>query len=181
MVREPLMCKPVRKESAMKGLAGVVTIVSVAMIMAACSPAVFVHADKTAEPLPENCSPVFLELGTPVPANAFRIAEVYVGDSGFSINCGKDNAREAVRKQACKAGADIVSIVSVSEPNFLSDCYRIKAQLYKTVQPSPVPAAMPASQNKIQRLTELQQLREKGAITEEEFQRLKREVIKLDQ
>ena len=82
-----------------------------------------------------------------------------------------------MRKLACKAEADTVSVIAVSEPNFLSDCYRIKARLYKTGQSLSGSEGRGARQNKIHRLIELQSLREKGALSEEEFQRLKREII----
>ena len=161
----------------MNGKVRFVAIASVAAILVACAPSVSVRTEKTAVPLPATCSPSFIELGEPVPPSAIFLAEVGVSDTGFSLDCGKDNAREVVRSQACLAGADTVRIVAVSEPNVLSDCYRIKAQLYKSGRSVPAPLAPSSSPDKIQRLKDLQLLRDKGTLTDEEFLRLKREII----
>ena len=73
------------------------------------------------------------QIGQELPWNISRIGSVTVGEAGLtkSADCTYEACLNAVKTEAKSAGADIVYIVSVQEPNGWSSCYSITADLYK--------------------------------------------------
>ena len=58
-----------------------------------------------------------------------EIGDVYVGDTGFTTDCGWNRALEIVRQEACRFGADAAQIVAHHEPSFWgSTCHQVRAR-----------------------------------------------------
>lgn len=59
-----------------------------------------------------------------------EIGDVFVGDTGFSVDCGWDRVMETVRSEACRVGAQAGQIVRHREPElFGSACDQVRARL----------------------------------------------------
>ena len=73
------------------------------------------------------------QIGQELPKSIIRIGSVTVGEAGLTktSDCTYEACLNAVKLEAKSAGADIVYIVSVQEPNGWSSCYSITAELYK--------------------------------------------------
>jgi hypothetical protein len=58
-----------------------------------------------------------------------EIGDVYIGDTGFSVNCGLEQVMDIVRGEACRAGADAAQVVAHHEPSFFgSTCHQVRAR-----------------------------------------------------
>jgi hypothetical protein len=67
-----------------------------------------------------------------------QIGEVWIHDSGFSVDCGQEVVRGLMRDKACKNGADAVAVLKESFPNFwTSTCYRVKAHFLRYTDEDP--------------------------------------------
>ena len=65
-----------------------------------------------------------------VDASCVEVGDVYVGDTGWSTDCGLERVRSLLREQACGFGADAAQIVSHHEPSFFgSSCHQVRARL----------------------------------------------------
>ena len=130
--------------------------------------------------LPESCPVQVFERSDPAPTDADLVAVAKFGDrfgTAGGYECSHDVVRGKLREEACKAGADAAKVLSESEPRlFGSGCYLLTANLYRMHRRAPPPAA--AKVDVVTRLKELQALRESGAITDDEFQKLKAQLMK---
>jgi len=81
-------------------------------------------------PRSPSCSlPVYAH-DAPIDASCVEVGDVYVGDTGWSIDCGLERVRALVQEQACRFGADAAQIVSHHEPSFFgSTCHQMRARL----------------------------------------------------
>jgi hypothetical protein len=106
-----------------------------AALIAGCSSTVstkLVNKNQTLTPI--NTAVYVLEDNEAIPANSQLVGKIKIGDSGFSMDCGYNKALAEVKKAARKAGANIIKITQVKEPNVMaSSCYRIKADVYRNV------------------------------------------------
>ncbi len=66
--------------------------------------------------------------------NSEFVGDIKVGDSGLTIECGYLKIIEDATARARKAGANIIKIVELKEPEFLgSTCYRLQAKIYRNL------------------------------------------------
>lgn len=69
-----------------------------------------------------------------VPYMSDIIGSVKIGETGFSTECTYEKAVEKIKNAARKAGANIIRIIEVEEPDgFTSDCYRMRGALYRNL------------------------------------------------
>jgi len=66
-----------------------------------------------------------------VPAGALLMAEMGLGETGFSKDCDVGRNKQRLRTYACRIGADAVKIVKEQYPDLISTCYRVRAKIYK--------------------------------------------------
>ena len=82
-----------------------------------------------------GCDLVLHERGQPVPSGCVPVGDVFVGDTGSSIDCGYDRVQREMRDAACSFGADAVQIVGHQKPSFFgSSCHQIRAQFLRCSQ-----------------------------------------------
>jgi len=89
----------------------------------------------------------------------------------------RDGAIASLMKNAFAMGGTFVQVMALHEPRQMGDCfvniYRISGTAYREAKV----AALPARSDVVQQLRELQSLREQGAITPAEFDKLKARII----
>ena len=118
----------------------------------------------------------FLQLG---PVSGFHGEGC--GDKGQRGS--RDGAVASLMKNAFAMGSTYVQVMALYEPRQMGDCfvniYRISGTAYREAKVAAVPVrgAQPAGTDVVQQLRELQALREQGAITPAEFDKLKARII----
>ena len=112
----------------------------------------------------------FLELG---PVSGFHGEGC--GDKG--VRGSRDGAVASLMKNAFAMGGTHVQVMALHEPRQMGDCfvniYRISGTAYREAKV----AAVPSRTDVVQQLRDLQVLREQGAITPAEFEKLKAKII----
>lgn len=104
-----------------------------ALALAACATDVQVvrypEAEGVAARAPE-CAVDFLDWhARPAPA-CVDLGDAYVGDRGYALlGCGREQAQEALRAEACRLGADTVVMRNLRD--FHSSCYQARARLLR--------------------------------------------------
>ena len=72
-----------------------------------------------------NC---YEQIETP-PAGCREVGDVFLGDSGYTTNCGQARAYDELLHQACLFGADAVQVVRAYQSSPLSStCYQVRAR-----------------------------------------------------
>ena len=74
------------------------------------------------------------QTGQILPDNLVRIGSIEVGESGLTPakKCTYEACMQVIEDEAKKAGAEVVYLVKVREPDFWgSTCYNITAELYR--------------------------------------------------
>ena len=68
-----------------------------------------------------------------LPTNIYRIGSIVVGESGLtpSGDCTYEACMQVIEEESRIAGAQLVYLVKVIEPNLSSTCYNITANLYR--------------------------------------------------
>ena len=75
----------------------------------------------------------FIQTGQTLPDNIKRIGSIEVGEGGWTPEreCTYEACMNAIENEAKRAGADIVYIVKIVEPNvWKGTCYDITAEFY---------------------------------------------------
>jgi hypothetical protein len=115
----------------------------------------------------------FLELG---PVNG--VDGQGCGDTGKRGS--RDGAVASLMKNAFAQGGTYVLVQTLHEPRQVGDCfvntYRINGTAYREAKATAARGAQPGH-DVVQQLRELHKLREEGAITAQEFERLKARII----
>jgi hypothetical protein len=77
-----------------------------------------------------DCDLVIYEISEQIDPSCEEVGDVFVGDTGFTMDCGWDQVIDAVRREACTFGADAAQIVAHHEPSFTgSTCHQVRARL----------------------------------------------------
>lgn len=71
-----------------------------------------------------------IEKAEPAPQGAKMLGKIKIGDGVFKTDCSYETVVGEAKEKARKAGANIVKITEVKEPDGWSSCYRIKADIY---------------------------------------------------
>lgn len=108
-------------------------VIAICVILTGCSATLKTKlVNKNYQPLPETTKVFVLESAYNVPFQSELIGDIKIGDSGFSVDCGYDKMISEAKNLARKAGANIIKITEINEPNFFaSSCYRMRAKIYR--------------------------------------------------
>jgi hypothetical protein len=91
-------------------------------------------ANKSYQKLNDENQIIVLEKNDVLPYNSEFIGDIKIGDSGFTTDCGYNKVVADATNSARNAGANIIQITEVKEPDFfMSSCYRIKAKIYRNL------------------------------------------------
>lgn len=134
---------------------------------------------KPAEPAP-GAETVRVETSHPGPA-FFELGPVSGTDGQ---GCGEEGLRgkreravSSLMKNAFAMGGTHVQVKALYEPRQMGDCfvniYRVSGTAYREAKAAP----QASGSDPVQQLRDLQRLRQEGAITEQEFERLKARLI----
>lgn len=104
------------------------------LILQSCSPKIKTNLTNASfKPIKTESEIFILKLNDSLPVKSNFVGEIKIGDTGFSSDCGYSKVIDEAKNTAKKAGANIVRITEIKEPNFGSTCYRIKANLYRNL------------------------------------------------
>lgn len=111
--------------------------VLIAILLASCSTSVSTKiVNKNFQKLEENNPIIVLDKNEELPNKSELIGDLKIGDSGFTTDCGYDKVIADATNAARNAGANIIKIIELKEPSiFGSTCYRVKARLYRNLDP----------------------------------------------
>ena len=63
------------------------------------------------------------------PSGCREVGDVFVGDNGWSVDCGRDRVYRLVRDEACVFGADAAQIINQYGPDFGGSwCHEVRAR-----------------------------------------------------
>lgn len=113
----------------MKQKLTVAASLAAALLIQGCAPSQRTTVTSARDPLPEDCQVRIYAPEETRPDQYEFLGTVKSGEKGLSIHCSKEEVREAMRVEACKAGANGVIIVKEKYPDVLSTCYRATAEL----------------------------------------------------
>ena len=84
-----------------------------------------------AQALPDTAAVTILSRGdrNEIPAEALKKGSIKIGD-GMRLNCGYTETMERARAMAREKGANLIKITELKEPNAMSTCYRLHADVY---------------------------------------------------
>ncbi len=107
-------------------------VLLLAVFAAGCAPKVTVNAlVDDFSPRNEDCAILSLSEGeTPFRAME-KIAEIGVGDTGMTIQCGFWDVYWALSRRACAVGGELLHVTEIKEPNLLTSCFRMKGDVYR--------------------------------------------------
>ena len=137
-------------------------------------------AKKPAEPAP---GPETVRVATSHPGPAFfELGPVSGVDGQGCGDAGKRGTRElavaSLMKNAFAMGGTHVQVMALHEPRQMGECffnlYRVSGTAYREAKAA---APQGARSDPVQQLRDLQRLRQEGAISEQEFERLKARII----
>jgi tetratricopeptide (TPR) repeat protein len=106
-----------------------------------CAPRVTLHTSSNLTPKPQNCK---LDIYYPYQIINLKytvVGDIYVGDTGFTVNCDKDTLiNNIIKPKGCELGVDAIQINKISNPDLISTCYRLRANFLKYTDVSSTPA-----------------------------------------
>jgi putative oligomerization/nucleic acid binding protein len=149
----------------------------VVVLVAGCA------AKKPLEPAP-GAETVRVETSHPGPA-FFELGPVSgtdgqgCGDDG--VRGKRDRAVASLMKNAFAMGGTHVQVMALYEPRQFGDCfvniYRVSGTAYRQAKPVAAAAPQAPGSDPVQQLRDLQRLRQEGAISDQEYERLKARII----
>ena len=83
----------------------------------------------------ETCdAPLYAE-SEPLAASCTEVGDLFVGDTGWTFDCGAERVRAEVRRQTCLFGADAAQIIREQEPSWTdSSCDQIRARFLRCAE-----------------------------------------------
>ena len=104
-------------------------ILAAGLSLSSCSPQLSTKIinDNYRNSIPSNEAVVVYTILMDEPEDALLIGSIDIGDSGFTVNCGRERIMELAKEEARKMGANAVKITSFKEPDLESSCYRVTA------------------------------------------------------
>jgi hypothetical protein len=111
-------------------------LVSVGLALLGCGPRVHGTLYSGVKPAaqPGACNAEVYRSIDDVPHRYAEIGEVSIGDSGLSVDCGRQRVMTELRKEACRLGGDAALVTLWDAPDLWSSCVRVRAKVIKYSQ-----------------------------------------------
>jgi hypothetical protein len=109
-------------------------LISAGLVFAGCGPRVrgrLYPGNEPAPAPPRACNAEVYRSIDDVPRPYKEIGEVSIGDSGFSVDCGRERVLAEVRKEVCRLSGDAALVTLWDAPDLWSSCVRIKAKIIR--------------------------------------------------
>lgn len=110
--------------------APVSALLAVTMLFSSCSYSIYRHGYLQTNAAAGDCEVIIRKHVDLKEIQGRRVGSLLLEDSGFTVNCNEEEAREILRQEACSLGADFVHIFEEAQPGFFSSCYRCAATFY---------------------------------------------------
>ena len=101
------------------------------LLLSSCSPKISSSIQKTYDPLDYRQEVRVFGVDEEAPADGEKLGSIKIGDTGFSTNCNYDIVIEKAKEEARKVGGNAFKITSHTLPDFVSQCHRITADVYR--------------------------------------------------
>ena len=103
----------------------------VTCIFSSCGPKVIKDLNRTYSPL-SYTEKIMVFKENEVPKQAFEVlGEIALRDTGFTTKCSYSDILNRAKKEALLAGGNGIKIKRLIRPDFLSNCFRLEAQILK--------------------------------------------------
>lgn len=109
-----------------------VPLILLTLLLSGCASTIRTTSTSNYPPTPNNEPIIVYGLNDAIPSNTKNIGTIKIGDSGFSIDCGWNQAIEKAKRECRRIGGNGIKLVSVYEPDFSSTCYRITAYVIRS-------------------------------------------------
>ncbi len=118
------------------------SIVGLALALCACSSRMDFQAVRypwvaARTPKAPGCELSVLAHGDRHVEDCEAIGDVFVGDTGWSIDCGGERVLRDIEAEACRAGADTITVRPLEDG--VSSCYQARAMLFVCNAEAPSP------------------------------------------
>jgi len=81
-----------------------------------------------------GCEVTLLDDGNALPSGCCELGDVFVGDTGWTSPCDRDQVEKELRKQACTIGGDTVVVRPVKD--WQSSCFQVRARVLRCSPPT---------------------------------------------
>jgi S1-C subfamily serine protease len=107
------------------------SVLVLSLLFLRCSPAVQTRVERDHEPVPQKRQIGVLKPNMPVPKGSERIGRIEIGDTGLSTGCSFNQVIRLAKEEARKNGGHAIKLTRVKQPDMVSTCYRINAEMYR--------------------------------------------------
>ncbi|MCV9386852.1 hypothetical protein [Reichenbachiella ulvae] len=106
-------------------------ILLTALLLSSCSYKITRHGYQEGNSNYPPCD-IVIQKNTTIPDSiAYKVGEVELKDTGFTIVCNEVEAINILKEDACSLQANLIVITEERRPNMWSSCYRCKAEFYQ--------------------------------------------------
>lgn len=108
----------------------------IAIFLQSCSPKIRTNlSPQTFNSLATETEILVLNNKDVIPEDSKPVGYIKISDSGFSTDCDYEEVINNAKEIARKSGANLILLTEIKRPSSLSSCYRIKAKLYRNLNP----------------------------------------------
>ena len=119
-----------QREPAGISMKALLFIVLISFVLSSCATQIDYTSNAPGrEARPPDCNIAVYFPGTPLNKSYEVIGSLVIGDAGLTVDCSQTTVLKQAREQGCKAGADAILINEVKEPDWISTCFRIRANM----------------------------------------------------
>ena len=110
-------------------------ILLIAMVFIGCSPKTSMKlSSNTRDSWDSKKGYAIIPLDENPNINGVFLGELYVGDSGLTTRCDYNTILDILKEEAFEAGANLIKIKKVKQPDFMSTCYRFTVDLFYSLE-----------------------------------------------
>ncbi|MDO7844881.1 hypothetical protein Q5H92_00820 [Hymenobacter sp. M29] len=108
-----------------------VLVAAAALLLSSCAPRIITQLNGPAVAALAPDAPVLvLDVDEYSPNGCALVANVFVGESGTTLNCGLDRMMSEALRQARQAGGNVLKLTELRPPSMASTCYQITGEVF---------------------------------------------------